>query len=260
MSRRFGGLLAVDGCSFQLEKGELVGLIGPNGAGKTTLFNLIAGALKPTSGEIYFNGTLISGASPERIAQLGVARTFQNVRLFRGLTVLDNLKAAHHLRHWYGFLNMFAATPRARRTERYITDNAVAYAELVGVADYLNVPAGELPYGIQKRVEIARALILEPSLLLLDEPAAGLNPRETSALFDLISELHASRDLTILVIDHNVQFVMGIARRIMAMAKGQLITSGPPEQVREDPRVIEAYLGRGKRHKPDSQREQDAAR
>ncbi len=239
VSRHFGGLKAVDGVSFRVHQGEIVGLIGPNGAGKTTLFNLISGFLKPTGGEIYFRGHAVHGKRPNEIARLGVGRTFQIVKPFAELSVRDNVLAGmgHDI---YPSLQAFL--------HHYHTPSAIARAntilEDVGLAVYADARADTLPIGLQRRLEIARALALSPILLLLDESAAGLTHEEASELAALIRDLR-ERGITILLVEHNMRFAMNLCERIVVLNQGRILAQGSPEEIQRNPAVIEAYLGKG---------------
>ncbi len=243
VSHSFSGLRAVDDFSLELAEGELVGLIGPNGAGKTTIFNLITGIYRPTEGRIFFRDREISGCRSSRLVGLGIARTFQNIRLFRGLSVLDNVRIAHYARTRYGLGSSLLRPPRFHQVERRIVERSLQLLDLFGLADLAGALAGDLPYGQQRRLEITRALATEPTLLLLDEPAAGMNPAEAEALLELIRRLHGEFGLTLLLIEHQMQVVMGSAQRILVLDFGKTIAQGSPEQVRADRRVIQAYLG-----------------
>ena len=240
---RFGGVVAVNDVSFTVMRGELFGLIGPNGAGKTTLFNLVTGLTAPNGGQLRYRGEDITGLPPHRVAERGIARTFQNVRLFGELTTLDNVMIARHVRTHSGLISGVLGLGRARREERETRDRAVALLGLVGLGDRPEERARNLSYGDQRRLEIARALALEPELLLLDEPAAGMNPGEKRALSDLIRSVRARLDLTILLIEHHVPLVMDLCDRIAVLNFGELIALGPPGEVQRHPAVIEAYLG-----------------
>ena len=242
-TRRFGGLIAVNEVSFSVRRGEIFGLIGPNGAGKTTLFNLFTGLQTTSSGGLSHDGEQIANLKPYQIAERGIARTFQNIRLFSGLSALENVKTAKHLHTKAGTLSGVFGIGRARREEPAVEESAFALLELVGLADRADEEARNLSYGDQRRLEIARALALEPRVLLLDEPAAGMNSNEKVALTSFIREIRGRFDLTILLIEHNVPLVMGLCDRIAVLNFGQLIALGQPEAVQNDPAVIEAYLG-----------------
>jgi branched-chain amino acid transport system ATP-binding protein len=240
----FGGLKAVEKVSMQVEAGEIFGIIGPNGAGKTTFFNVCSGIYKPTAGEILFDGAAINGLAPERIARLGMARTFQNIQLFKYMTVLENVKIGFHVRTKSGMFSAMLRDKRYREDERFAQEKGLEVLERVGLSEYKDHFAGNLPYGIQRKVEIARALALDPKILLLDEPVAGMNPIETKALSDFIKKLN--RDgYTIVVIEHDMKFVMGTCNRILVLNFGQKICEGSPETVRNDRGVNEAYFGKG---------------
>ncbi len=244
LDMRFGGLSALEDLNLAVPDGGLYGLIGPNGAGKTTVFNLISGFLKPSSGHIFWDGQDITGLPPHRITALGIARTFQNIRLFGGLSVLDNVLVGRHCR---GRASWEAAVLRLRRycrEERAVREQGMALLAEVGLADAAAQPAGKLPYGHQRRLEIARALATEPRFLLLDEPAAGLNPQETLELIEFIREIQARYHLTILVIEHNLRLVMGLCRHLTVLDHGLTIAAGAPAEVRRHPEVIRAYLGK----------------
>lgn len=248
LTKFFGGLGAVRNFDLTLKKGDLNGLIGPNGAGKTTVFNLITGIYEPTAGDIVFNNTSIVGLEPFEITRLGIARTFQNIRLFSNLTVLDNVRIAYHPHTKYGMVDGILHNRKFDIHEKELTEKAQEFLAIFGLENLQNEIAKNLPYGQQRRVEIARALACEPHLLLLDEPAAGMNPREILELMDLIHFIHDRFDLTILLIEHQMRVVMGICKYITVMDFGQVIARGTPREIQENERVIEAYLGKGAGH------------
>lgn len=251
VSMRFGGLLALAEVSFAAPRGGVMGLIGPNGAGKTTMFNCIAGLYKPTGGEILFcdggREVSVGGFRPERMTALGVSRTFQNIRLFSSLSVLDNVRIGRHCRTAAGFFGAVLRTRAQRAEEAAITEDSLARLSFVGLEAAADQPASSLCYGDQRRLEIARAMAAEPKLLLLDEPAAGMNPQETRSLMDLIQAIVDS-GVTVVLIEHDMKLVMNICQSLTVLDHGELIAQGTPREIRDNPRVIEAYLGRGMAH------------
>ena len=244
LGHRFGGLLALEDLSLSIPAGGLYGLIGPNGAGKTTVFNLISGFLQPREGRIFFAGRDITGEPPHRITGLGIARTFQNVRLFDELSVLDNVLVGLHCRRRTFWGEAVLRLPRYRREEKRQRSRGLALLEEVGLSKAAAQPAGQLPYGHQRRLEIARALATGPRFLLLDEPAAGLNSQETAELMEFLREIKARYDLTLLVIEHNLRLVMNLCQHLTVLDHGLTLAADTPAQVRRNPAVIKAYLGK----------------
>ena len=243
LTRRFGGVVALDGVSVRVGDGELSGVIGPNGAGKSTLFHLVTGHLRPDSGRVVFAGRDITGLPSDRRARLGIAIAFQSVRLFRGMTVLENVMVGAHAWTHHGFWEAFFRLPRHRREERAILSRAQEALARVGLAAQASRPAESLPIGQQRTVQIARALCAEPRLLLLDEPASGLRAAERHRLAELLRDLQR-QGLAMLLVEHDVAFVTQLAGRITVLDRGRVIAEGPPEEIRQDPSVIAAYLGR----------------
>jgi branched-chain amino acid transport system ATP-binding protein len=243
LTRRFGGLVAVNQVSLDVKEHEIFGLIGPNGAGKTTLFNMITGLLPPSSGQLLYQGRDITHLRPHQVAARGIARTFQNIRLFGNLTVLENVMIAHHLHTKSNFLKGLLGLPSASTEEQHSYLRSWELLDRVGLSNRAHEQAKNLPYGDQRRLEIARALALDPHVLLLDEPAAGMNPNEKQQLSEFIDQLRSQFQLTILLIEHHVPLVMRLCDRIAVLNFGELIALGDPATVRNDPAVIEAYLG-----------------
>ena len=243
LTMRFGGLLAVNGVGLSVQEKQVVSMIGPNGAGKTTVFNCLTGFYQPTSGEILLDGEPIQGLPGHKIARKGVVRTFQNVRLFKDMTVVENLLVAQHRHLNTGLLSGLLKTSAFRKSEREAMDFAAHWLEQVNLTEVANRPAGTLAYGQQRRLEIARCMMTRPRILMLDEPAAGLNPKETEDLKALISLLRDSHNVTVLLIEHDMKLVMSISDHIVVINQGTPLADGTPEQIRDNPEVIKAYLG-----------------
>jgi branched-chain amino acid transport system ATP-binding protein len=244
LEKRFGGIIALADYDVEIHCGELLGLIGPNGAGKTTVFNLLSGVLKPTKGRIFFNGQDITRLRPDQNAALGIARTFQNIRLFKELSVIDNVKVALRMRIGRGLWKTLLHTSDYRHSENEMEQKSYEFLELFDLKAAKDIPAKNLPYGIQRRVEIARAMATRPKLLLLDEPSAGLNLNETNDLIKTLQAIHKEYGLTIFLVEHDMKLVMTICQRIQVIDRGCTLTMGSPDDVRKDQRVIEAYLGK----------------
>jgi branched-chain amino acid transport system ATP-binding protein len=243
VSRVFGGLKAVSDVHLQIAEGELVGLIGPNGAGKTTLFNMLTGVYEPSAGKVHFNGKSVGGLKPYQITKRGAARTFQNIRLFGDMTVAENVMVAYHMHAKHSIFSSFLRLPMHFKGEADMREKALEFLKIFSLEGKADEIAKNLPYGEQRRLEIARALAAKPKLLLLDEPAAGMNPQETADLMNLIRWIRDEFKITILLIEHDMGLVMGVCERIYVLDRGIMIANGTPEEIRANPKVIEAYLG-----------------
>lgn len=249
VGKQFGGITACDSISFSVASHQILGLIGPNGAGKTTVFNLITGVYKPTAGEIIFEGDVVSGCRPDAIVGKGIARTFQNIRLFRNLSALENVCIAVDRVAEYSLGAALLRLPRVLKHEAETRRRAMEYLDALGLADKAQLKAESLPYGLQRKLEIARALALNPRLLLLDEPAAGMNPEESSELAKLIRVIHERYQLTTLLIEHHMDVVMELCHKIVVLNFGQKLAEGTGNQIQTNPEVLRAYLGSGERSK-----------
>ena len=253
VSVQFGGLRAVNEVTLTLEPGEFVGLIGPNGAGKTTIFNLISGSVRLTSGEILFKGESVVGKTPDRLCHMGISRTFQNIRLFGQMTAFENVALGLHSKPHYSILEAFVRTPRALAAERATTNRAMELLDTVGLSSYAGERASNLPYGLQRRLELARAMATDPSLLLLDEPAAGMNEDECAEMVAIIARIHQEHGYTVMLIEHHMNVVMELCAnsRLYVLNLGEILAVGHPQNIQNDPRVVQAYLGEKKeRHAP----------
>ena len=244
VTKKFGGLTAVDGVNLKVEENQICALIGPNGAGKTTVFNMITGAYQVTSGDVIFNGKSICGKKPHQIVENGIARTFQNIRLFTDMSVLDNVKVGMHNDIKCSFLESVLHLPGYYKAEKKANEKAMELLDFMGLTEFASAKAGSLPYGVQRRLEIVRALATNPSVILLDEPAAGMNPSETTELMHQIRRIRDTFHVAIFLIEHDMNLVMNVCEAIAVVNYGRIIAKGTPEEIRTNPAVIEAYLGK----------------
>lgn len=243
LSIHFGGVKAVQDVSFSLEEGDFIGLIGPNGAGKTTVFNAVTGVVRPTKGEIYFDGCRLNNMRPDKISHLGIARTFQNIRIYPKMTALENVAIGLDSRPKYNTVSAMLRLPHVVKRDREIQQVCLTYLEQAGILQYKDMEVGALPYGIQRKVEIARALATKPKLLFLDEPAAGMNTAESLELVSFLKDLHKRTGIAIVLIEHHLEVVMEVCKRIHVLNLGQMLATGNPEEIQKNPDVVTAYLG-----------------